>query len=368
MIVEIGGIVRRARETAKLSIEALARDSAVPSSTIADIEAGIPGITRLQLTAVAERLWLEPRALATGREVPHAQPSVYLRHRRDTQDLHEADHDVFDDALSQGRLLRELGELLGEKPTHLEPARRAAPNHKSDAAAKDGYTAAEKLRTHLSRPVEPLDDLAALAESHLGIAVLVRRLNGMTACAIIASDAAAVVLAAHRPSAAVQFEIAHELCHVLVDPLNERVNIVVEPEGAPDVVAASERRANAFAAELNLPKKGLQGLFGLPASVATTDAAINMVCRAMDRYHTSWEVTANHLCNRGFVSRDLREWLEAAHAQPEPAYPNLMLPALGAPSRLVAARVERAHRAGILTDSEARTALKIDTLDPLAWD
>jgi Zn-dependent peptidase ImmA (M78 family) len=160
--------------------------------------------------------------------------------------------------------------------------------------------------------------------------------------------------------------IAHELSHLLHDPSDAGVQVVLDLEHDRST-HANEQRARAHAAELLLPRTGLQGLLGLPRAVAEHAEALELVRRAMDHFGASWELTANHLCNRGFVDRDLRVWLEAAHAHAPPARP-MRLPASGAPSLLLADRTRRAHESALITDGEARAILGMESIDDLPWE
>ena len=68
----------------------------------------------------------------------------------------------------------------------------------------------------------------------------------------------------------------------------------------------------------------------------------------MNHFGTWWQITANHLCNRGFVDRSLRIWLEALEAHELSASWKIDLPSINAPSLLVANRVARAHERGLI--------------------
>lgn len=131
---------------------------------------------------------------------------------------------------------------------------------------------------------------------------------------------------------------------------------------------ANEQRARAFAAELLLPRAGLNGLLGLPRTVREQDTAKELVIQAMDHFGASWQITANHLVNRGFVDMGLRIWLEALEAHELSGSWKVDLPAIDGPSLLVADRVARAHERGLITDGEARRALGLEAIDPLPWD
>ena len=367
-IIAIGRAVRAARERSQQSLTELAGSASVAPEVVAALEDGRSGITRAQLAAVARALALEPEALAQGREVARPRPSVFLRHRG-LQDFHDADLDVLDEALDQGMALRELGERLNRATTPWNPSRRDAPHDKKDAAAHDGYQLADALRRYLDEPTRAFTDLRAHAEQRLAVAVLVRPLSTRGACAVSSRDAAAIVLDesdhGQHPVWA-QSAVAHELCHIFCDPRSEGIQVVLDAD-ADRNPHANEQRARAFAAELLLPRKGLQKLLGLPSAVRESGAAVELVKHAMDHYRTTWELTANHLCNLRFVDKGLRVWLEAAHAHPAPSLASLRLPPAGAASLEVTACTQAAHEAGWVTDGEARRLLGIGALADLPW-
>lgn len=192
-IGSIGAIVRQGRIRNGWSEAQLARKADVPLEIVDALESGRIGITRSQLEAVAHALALEPRALAQGREVVRPQPSVFLRHRG-LQDFHDEDLVVIDEALQQGRILRELGEVLGDPRVTWTGQQSDAPHDRSDAAAQAGYRLAIDLRRHVGEPARPFEDLRATVEEALGVAVLMRRLSVRGACAVTTGDAAAIVL------------------------------------------------------------------------------------------------------------------------------------------------------------------------------
>ena len=107
---------------------------------------------------------------------------------------------------------------------------------------------------------------------------------------------------------------------------------------------------------------------GSPAGVTSEVGARNLVAMARDALGSTWQVAANHLCNLGFISFDLRDWLER---QQPPAMSRpwaTSLPAAGAPSAQVGQLTRRAYDAGHLTDGEVRALLDIERLAPLPWE
>ena len=364
-------MVARVRARREISLVDLAERIDGEVTTLERLEAGQPGVTTTQLDDVAEVLGLDPRALRRGEERLRPAPTVFLRHER-MQDFRDDDLDLLDDAIEQARLLNDLGRLLQESPEDWPGAafkRSEAPHDTPDAAARYGYQLAGELRKVLGRTIEPLDDLRGMVEERLGIAIVLRGLSTRAACAIKAGDAAAIVLSGggFKRAGRARGAIAHELCHILHDPDREGVHIVLDLDNDRNT-HANEQRARAFAAELLLPRAGLNGLLGLPRMVREQDTAKEFVVEAMDHFGASWQIAANHLANRGFVDMGLRIWLEALEAHELPGSWKVGLPAIDGPSLLVADRVARAHERGLITDGEARRALTLEAIDPLPWD
>ena len=376
VIARIGETVRTVRARGGGSIEELATRSRVPISVLRALEQGQRGITTTQLEDVALALSLDPVALLSGREIPRCVPSVFLRHTP-MQDYDYGDDDTLDEALEQGRSLAALRSQLGEPALALQaqifPVREPATD-RSDAPAQDGYQLAREVRRRLGNPTEPIDDIRALAEEQLGIAVLVRRLSSssVTAVCVRAETCAAIVLDARDPQRAqngllARVYLAHEICHALFDPSQGGLHIVV------DVVVdkkaqAAEQRARAVAAELLLPRDGIKKMLKARGEIRDSIAALDLVTRARSRFGTPHHITASHLCNSGFISAELREWLEAEGSVFVGAPPETTLPGAEAPSLLVMALAERAHGEGLITDGDARATLGLDTIAPLPWE
>jgi Zn-dependent peptidase ImmA (M78 family) len=376
VIERIGKIVQLVRERQGCSLAELASRSETPLVVLTALEQGERGITTTQLSDVARALSLDPLALLDGREVSRPVPSVFLRHKP-LQDFDDQDSEVLDEALEQGRSLVNLRALLGEPEleTHLSTFERSeAPTDRPEAPAQDGYRLAREFRRRLGDVAGPLGDMRALLEERLGVAVLVRTLQSshVTVLSVRAEMYAVVVLNARefhraRHPLLVRVDLAHDLSHVLFDPSAGGLHIVIDAVTDRKNHAA-EQRANAFAAELLLPFEGLTQLMGVPRGVNEPGAAKEMVARARSWFGTSHELTANHLCNLRFIDRNLRPWLEAEKSSFTGQLPETSLPEKETPSRRVAEYVERAHRAELLTDGEARALLGMERLAPLPWD
>lgn len=376
MIERIAGIVKAARARAGLSLRDLASESGVPEETVATLERGQMGMTTTELFEVARVLSLDPIALLGGREMAHATPSVFLRHA-EHQDFDDQDRAVLDEALDAGRALASLRAELGEPLAALQAGvfdSSAAAADRPEAPAQEGYRFAKNVRNWLGNPRRPLDDMAPLIERQFGIAVVVRALatTRSTAASVRAEDAAGIVINAcdvfrKKNPLLGRNHLAHELCHILFDPSEGGLHIVVDLEGDRKTHQA-EQRAKAFAAELLLPLPGLVALLGDPRGIGSPEAALDLVSRARSHFGTSHEIAANHLCNLSFVDKSLRDRLAADSSKFTGTLPPMSLPAEGEASVLIGEYVKRAWHEGYLTDGEARSLCGLDILDPLPWD
>lgn len=376
MLEVIAGIVTAARERAKLSLDDVSRDSGVAVDAIASLERGQPGMATTELFDVARVLALDPVALLGGHALVRAVPSIFLRHAGH-QDFDDRDIGLFDEALQAGRALASLRSRLGEPPAALQAvtfqqAQAAADHH--EAPAREGYRLASSVRSWLGTTSEPLEDMGVLVEQRFGVAILTRVLATArsTAASVRAEDTAGIVLHArdlHRKQNPLlaRVHLAHELCHILFDPSDGGLHIVVDRD-VDRKVHAAEQRARAFAAELLLPLKGLVEIFGNPRGVSDRDAAIALVSKARSHFGTPHEIAANHLCNLNFIDLRLRDQLEAESSRFTGTAPPTSLPLEGEASLLVRRYVQRAHEDGRLTDGEAKGLLGLDRLESLPWD
>jgi Zn-dependent peptidase ImmA (M78 family) len=370
MFKELGAAIATERTRQGLRVG----DLGVDSQVVEGIEAGKPGITTTQLEKIASALQIDAMALRAGEIRPRPQPSVYLRHRGNQQDFTAADAPLLDSALEHARARNALARLVGDDvgifPSHKLETRGVAADA-TNAPAHQAYQLARELRRVLGNDADSLADLRDLAESRCGVTVLVRRLStiGSSAFAVKAADEAAIVLAplTHSREPFARLWIAHELCHLLFDVDAGGVHVVVDFDDELHVQQA-ERRARAFAAELLLPEAGLRKLMGPPAGASGEVAARNLVAMARDAFGSTWQVAANHLCNLGFISMGLREWLERQEPSAMTRPWATTLPMEGAPSVHVMALTRRAYDAGYLTDGEVRALLDIDLLSPLPWE
>ena len=246
-----------------------------------------------------------------------ADATVFLFHSGH-QDFMAADTVVLEHALRVAR----ASVLRGASSAHaghrfFEPVPVAGPRRRD--AAQQGHRLARHVRAWLRLEVEPAGDLVAILEERFGIAVVVDvlRSRGLRASAVVDADkcAAAVVLGVrstkHPPRDVVtRVSLAHELCHVLFDPLTPgsvRVDLDDRSEGNA-AITLEESRANGFAAEFLMPVRGVRELVGASTrDVLEPQRAKRLVQRVQERFATSWPLTVYHLANHGVIAPQTRD-------------------------------------------------------------
>jgi hypothetical protein len=229
------------------------------------------------------------------------------------------------------------------------------------------------VRQGLGLSLEPMPDLGELFEERFEIAVVVESLPFEKMTAISVRDekgAAAIVLNANDPQRLENLPLdrvylAHELCHVLRDPSDGGIHIVIDTSDANEV-ERSEQRARAFAAEFLMPLLALSAMFGTPKLVDSETAARALVTKARGHFSTPWEIATNHLNHHGFISDSARLALLQRKSAPIRGAAT-RLPGAGKPSIALTDRVRRANEEGIITDGQARVALRISVDDALPW-
>jgi len=115
---------------------------------------------------------------------------------------------------------------------------------------------------------------------------------------------------ANRLSAAMRFSLAHELCHILFDrDRGEKVAIASGPWAPIEV----EKRANAFAAMLLMPRSAVWSAVRSARHDISTLAGIRFVARALN---TSAAATLEHLCNLGLIDEVTRDRVRQEALEP----------------------------------------------------
>lgn len=379
----LGRRLRAAREASHVERAALARDARVPEDVLARLEAGDPApISTAALARVARRLKLSPTALwAAGSPQEDAALSLHFRHAS-VPDFFHGDEAAAREALAIARDVEGLEERLG-RPAPLKRAdwfREASVGHNASA---DGYERARRLRDILHQkgwldsPTAPLPDpLEILVEDAFGVPVIERPLLAPSVLAVTVKDRvsglAAVLLNTatewgYQPLRR-RVDLAHEICHLLFDEPREDIGLWIDVSEGQDEDAPRQRddlvekRARAFAAELLLPKLGLQKLLGRPElRVREPKTAVDLVQRAREHYKTTIELTSYHLHNLGYIEKYLHEEIQKTA-------PPLSLSAPAARESLLARRVREALSAGLISAMRARELLGLSAWDDLPWN
>lgn len=160
---------------------------------------------------------------------------------------------------------------------------------------EQGYSLAVRLRRELQNPDDYLD-IEELLEN-LGVPVEDYAFGDP------AIDGAAVCDERHGPIIFVnpnsrraqgwprRVVLAHELCHLLFDRQDAASLAIISGPWAP---VRLERRANAFAIELLLPKAGIKAELGTDAA----DPSDDQVQQLMEKFEVGVTATTEHLRNR----------------------------------------------------------------------
>lgn len=379
MLRQIGDIVIRARTREGVTVDKLAQQAGVDPAVLRALERGEAGISTAALDRVAQQLQLDGASLLVGEEVPHPRASIFLRHSG-TQDFNHDAEEALDRALEAGRHLRFLNDRLG-----VEPSVRRSPEIRvreaGPQAASDGYELARRVRRLLKAPSAPIGDLGELLEERFEVVVLVAALGtpAMTAVSVRdTSGAAAVVLNSMDPKRRENLQLArthlaHELCHLLYDPSDGGLHLVIDRLDDDDSrgqnVERAEQRARAFAAEFLLPLSGLVDLLRTPAYTESETVGRELVAKARKHFCTPWEIAVNHLNHQGYLSDDVR--LALLRQGPRGASPGSIetrLPPDGSPSFVMRERVKRANEELIISDGQARVALGLSISEALPWE
>lgn len=372
VLTEIARIVRDERVARGLSAVELASLANVRPERLEALEQGKPSVSTVDLDRLADTLELDPVALADGHRVEGISPAVFLRQASaGYQDFHPDDARVFARALAQGKVLFSLRDE--EAKANLASFGTVEVVEGPDnATAKQGYDLAQRVRASLGRDNEPLEDMRALLEDQFGIAVVqaplaTKRLPAAAArCA--GRQGAVVVLNANdeerqRNPLLDRVHLAHELCHILFDPKDTGVQLVIETEGKEDLL---EQRARAFAAEFLVPSDSFAELLQ-GKDLATNAGARQAAIRIRERFRVPWEVTIRQLENHERVTKARAEELLAGGPG---FYPRLVtkLPSAGQPSLGLCKALEHALDEAIITEGQARSLLNLAPGEPFPWE
>lgn len=370
-----GELVRARRSKLGLRLTEVAELARVPAETLEAFEEGRGTITAAALDRVCYALSLDSGALREGRIERRPTASVFFLHGsfpdfRDVEDRPKLAM-VFDRSLALIEINRLLGRPAGLR-TQLEP------EEPTPQAAMDGYRLARDVRSKLGNETDPLLDIVAMLEDRFDVLVRMEALESWRMSALAMKEpqtgAAAVVLNTMNERRAnphtARVDLVHELGHILFDPANGEVNLIVDDESDDErTLTHAEMRARAFAAELLLPLEGLRRLLGKPRYEMSAPHALELVARARNEFLTPIEITVNHLVNREYIVHWLREPLieQARRAEPPRDVAAPRAPVVPAHD-LLERRVLEALARGLISGGRARELLGLSAWDELPAD
>lgn len=164
---------------------------------------------------------------------------------------------------------------------------------------EDGYSLAIAVREQIGNPTGYLDIEGLLKDWGMKVETVSLRHRDVDGGAVWDADHGPVIVVnAQSPRSGVKWGrrmvLAHELCHLLVDRHEAgRLEIMSTPFTPPVL----ERRANAFAAELLLPRAGIVSQIGVPSS-RVYDVDIETLMTAFEIGETT---CSRHVQNRFFL-------------------------------------------------------------------
>lgn len=335
---QLGEIFSTLRSLSGLAIGDVAHSVGRPESAIRDAERG--DLDDALTTALADHYGLDAEALRDGLVGRGGTESaaVFLFHGAATS-FDVRDLRVIDRAMQVARVFT-VTTQAGRQGIAVRARFRARPPNgpmPADAAVQ-GHVIAREVRGALALETEPLGDLRAFVEERFGAAVLVERfvsddLRALASLDVARACAAAVLggeepLRARNPLLA-RVYLAHELCHLLFDPVRPgRVQVAadlvgvrapVRADGSPSPEALLESRARGFAAELLIPRRGVESLLGaFTAPERSVLRALELVEQTLHHFATPQEIAVWHLINLGYIERRLANELLAAHIPGRP--------------------------------------------------
>jgi Zn-dependent peptidase ImmA (M78 family) len=223
--------------------------------------------------------------------------------------LTDADRSALATGLWRARAFTTLGDVLGVKSLADHFRARAAPE---DRPHEDGYARALEVRGLVPERPRALRNLRRLLETRFDILVQDHHFADphVLGAACRSGRARLIAVNSDLPSeTARRFVLAHELAHHLLD-LTEQGATADEGDYNSTRFwfdrSPTEKRANAFAAMLLVPRDALKATLGAPRSMLDLNdarAAVEKVCRefGIGFAAAAWHVYNMHHIDRGTV-------------------------------------------------------------------
>ncbi|MBK1724156.1 helix-turn-helix domain-containing protein [Thiocystis violacea] len=249
----LGQRLREARENTNLSQQVVADSIGLPRTAITQLEAGNRSVSTLELVQLAE-LYKRPIGEFFGEQELHEDDILVALHR--LAPGIDAHADVKKQVQRCLNLCREgcsLEHLLGRSARSGPPAYAVSSPRSASNAVRQGEQVAIQERKRLGLGYKPIADMGELI-SDQGIwssgIHLPHEMSGLFLRH--ASIGMAILVNFSHVRGRKRFSYAHEYAHALLD--RDRTATVSTRENAPELI---EKRANAFAAALLLPREGV---------------------------------------------------------------------------------------------------------------
>lgn len=254
--IRLGQRLAEARSKAGLTQEQAAEQLALPRTAVVQIEAGRRSVSTLELAEFA-RIYRTPVGDFFHEVSPADDDDPLVAFGRVAEEVRgdPATQQAIRECVAIFREGAALEAELGREHSPLPPSYAITARTRAEAAAQ-GIAAAEQERSRLGLGDAPIADMCRLISEQGIWATGVRLVDGISGLFLHHPSIGAAILvnSSHAP-ARKRFSYAHEYAHALFD--REMGVTVTARENATDL---AERRANAFAAALLMPQRGVEGV------------------------------------------------------------------------------------------------------------
>lgn len=324
----LGKRLQEARKSVTLTQQEVADELGLSRESLAQIEAGDRSVNSLEIVRLAR---MYGRSLSSllheSEDAESEEPLTALFRMQDT--LGESPElrsqlTWFSNVFREARIVE---QMLGDDPRVLPPDYAMREPRNNAEAYEQGQELAQQERQRLGLGWGPIQDVAEVVGQQGVWSVASPMPDHVSGICLFHSDIGAAVFVneSHNRSRR-RFSYAHEYAHVLTDRRN-RPSSVSSARNSKELI---ERRANSFASEFLMPKKGVLELLtrldkGAPsrelmwfydsASEAAESAekrnapgsqeiAFHDVAYLADWFQVSYEAAAYRLSDLGKVNRD----------------------------------------------------------------
>lgn len=329
----LGVKVRRHREAASLSQEAVAHVLGIPRSAVSLMEAGKRDISALELRKLGDVFGVHPTDFFDEEAVTGASPLVLtvssVRFRTGAREpaverrVDECLAGTQEKVSQAERLFRLVSKAPGSKEVWGLP-RDYADRLGRLRPIRQGHEAAAQERLRLGLGDGPIDDLTAVLDRH-GVLVwgqLTEDEPPLDGVSLLDSESRPMVFCFSRKDRVAlasyrwRFTIAHEFAHLLFDfPAHERqpvADVEIAAEGRGNMV---EQRANAFAAAFLMPENGLRSALQALGWEPGEKLSLYLMLQLQREFRVSFKALGYRLQDLGFLSE--RDWERMGHIQPQ---------------------------------------------------